>query len=100
MIYLLVGEESHIAVVLFAVSPAAFYRGLYVLNAKMTLHYVFGRQCPPVVSSFELLCRFLSALYSSGEYEKCLPPTSKQYTHAYAHTHSPPMFVRLKSEGE
>lgn len=42
---------------------------------------LFGTQCPPVVPSSELLCRFLSALYPSGEYEKRLPPTRTQHAH-------------------
>lgn len=67
-------------------------------ECRIDIALSFVRQCPPVVSSFELLsCFFLSALYPSGEYEKCLPPTSTTLTHT--HTHST-MFVRLKSEGE
>lgn len=61
-----------------------------------------GRQCPPVVSSFEPLFfppyRFLSALYSSGEYEKCLPPTQRATrTHIHSrtrtHTHTERFYV-------
>lgn len=59
---------------------------VYLNKCRIDVALCFGRQCPPVVSSLELFCRFLSALYSSGEYEKCLPPTSS--THAYAHTHT------------
>lgn len=40
-----------------------------IISVKVTLRCVFGKTMPSCGIFFELFCRFLSALYSSGENE-------------------------------